>query len=316
MKPIFFSDHHFNGWAKFNEDGRRLKSQIDILQTILQRAFRSKSPVFFGGDLFHTPSSLDNDLLSEAWPKIMDLFRIYPVDVYAISGNHDMSNVNSFRKRSPSYINTLANCIPNFHNLDFESIEFDEFIVYGLPYIHYNDGYMKYLDTINPPKNKVSILLNHTDYRGQTDTNGLVVGKGENIEEEGLAKFTYVFSGHIHKMGKVRKNIYSLGATAQQRVSDANGVFGYWILANLKPQHIEIIDAPKFRFYKDPSEIDNNTDYWVKESAAPLESEDMPDFTLDLSNRQNLVGSYMRWAGVKSQAKRKLLLELINKVDE
>jgi DNA repair exonuclease SbcCD nuclease subunit len=316
MKAIIFSDIHLHSWAKFNRDNYRLKNQLDTLEHLFQVAFRSKVPIIFGGDMFMDPESLKNSLLSVSLPFIQDLFRKYNVDFFAISGNHDLESENSLSRRAPTYINTLANTIESFHNIDFDSADFGDWVLHGVPYLMFNRGIMDHINSITLDKSKFNILLLHTDFKGQVDTNGFAVGKGENISESGLRRFDLVLSGHIHKPGLVKNNIFSIGAPMQIRLSDMGGKFGYWVLDDkFKLTFREINDTPKFRLYEKESEVENDFDFWVK---IPREDDltVMLSTDIDLSNREELIKQYLRWKGIKGYSYFKTLMDLVGVCDE
>jgi len=316
MRGIVFSDLHLHNWTKFNEDNKRLYFQLGVLERMMRIAFKNDVPVFFGGDLYHQPLSLDNELLSMTLPVMRQIFNKYPADIYAIAGNHDLSKVNSIKRRSPSYINTLANTFKNFHVLDFDFHEEEDYVVFGVPYIHFNEGLMEHINSLSWPANKKAILLLHTDFRNQEDTNGIVVGKGEGLTERDFERFHLVLSGHIHKREHLRKNIYSIGAPMQIRLSDMGGSFGYWVLDDDLSMRFRDLHGPEFKFYTDEEEISTDTDFWVKAPKTDEElSLDAIDF-IDLSDRKKIILKYLTSMGEKSKTKKRYLLKIIEESDE
>ena len=287
--------------------------QLNAYRTVLQVAMKYDVPLLFGGDIFHTPSGLSNELLSLALPELLELYRVYPVPTYAISGNHDQEGINSMNRRSPSYINTLANSIKHFHVIDFETRDLGNIVVHGIPYINYNQGYEEVIEMIDIVPGKYNILMNHADYKGQKDVNGVVIGKGENINENNLAKFDLVLSGHVHKAGWVRNNILSIGAPMAQRLSDMGGEFGYWTLKNGFKLKFHNLALPNFRYYEDESEIDNDTDYWIKKpKEVVVDENEMVINPKDLGDKMALIKQYCKTMNIKSRTKRVLLQRLIH----
>ncbi len=315
MKAILFSDIHLYDWSKYNKAGKRLRGQMGVLEFLFQQAFKYKVPLFFGGDLLHSPIGVSNSLLSVVLPHILELFNRYPIDFYGISGNHDIEGINTKDRRSASYINTLANSIPRFHNLDFESVEFEDFKVFGVPYLTHNIGFEEAIKNIEVDTTKFNILLNHGDYKGQKDTNGIIIGKGENVNEKDLEKFDLVMSGHIHKGGHLRNNLYSIGAPMQHRLSDKGGTFGYWSLKNrflldFKP----ITNTPEFRMFDSEGDKDNDFDFWVKTPKADSEINDMLEDEIDFQDPPTIGTQYLEAMGVKSRGKRLLLNEILTEI--
>jgi DNA repair exonuclease SbcCD nuclease subunit len=313
MKAIFFSDIHFHFWQQFNADNKRLKSQLGVFEKLVRIADREKVPLFFGGDLFNSPKEIANELLGYVIPYLKSIFEIYPaVRVFAISGNHDMSKPNTLSHRSPSYVKTLGEIFNNFVCLDFEEYTSNEFNLFGIPYLEHNSGLMEYANAIKLNPEKKNILLIHTAFKGQKDTNGVVVGDGENLVEKDFNRFDIVFSGHVHKHSLLQKNIISIGAPLQLRASDSDGRFGYWVLSdNLLPRFVEIRKTPKFRYYSDDSEKTNNTDFWIK---VPKEEEDIKIINLNAVSldRIKVVRGYLQDSGVISKKRKRILTELIH----
>lgn len=317
MKAIVFSDIHLHAWTKYNTKGERLRNQLKVLEFLFKLAFKEKVPLLFTGDLFHSPVGISNSLFSAVIPFILELFRMYPgVEIYAISGNHDFEGVNTWERRSPSYVHSLSNSIRDFYNIDFETIELKELVLHGIPYLTHNVGFQEAVDRIKIVEGKCNILMNHGDYHGQKDTNGITIGKGENVNEESLQKFDLVLSGHIHKGGFLRQNIYSVGAPMQHRLSDLGGSFGYWIIRNnFKPLFKEIDWTPKFRMYTSDSDKDNSTDFWVKEPKADEEIREILEDEMDYQNITKLGTQYLTSIGVTSRRKRLLLHEILTETE-
>lgn len=316
MRAIFFSDIHLHIWGKFNENNRRTKSQFKIIENLFALAHRYKAPIIFTGDLFHDPESLSNELYSMFQPWFNGLFRLYPgVTFYGLSGNHDMRNANTLRLRSPSYIHTLSNSINRFRCIDFDSVELDDkTMIHGVPYLTHNEGIMEAINKCNTSTPHTHILLLHTDFKGQKDTNGIEVGRGEGIDEEVFTRFKHVISGHIHKPGKVRKNIISVGSPCQMRSSDMGGDFGYWVLEdNFKMVFKPITYTPEFKYYDKESETDN-FHFWLKRpvDGVTIEKESR---SFNLTSKADIVDAYMQYEGIQSKSKSRYLKNLLSKVE-
>jgi len=313
MKGYWFSDIHLYYWAKYNSNGRRLRGQLDVLEFLFKQAYNKQVPLFFAGDLFHSPVGLSNELLSIVLPEFLELFNRYPIDLFAISGNHDVEGINTKARRSPSYIHTLANSIKRFHCLDFESVEFSDFAVHGIPYLTHNTGFAEAVQEISLVPKKFNILMVHADYLGQKDTNGIIIGKGENVDEAVLGrKFDLVLSGHVHKPGFLRNNLYSLGSPMQHRLSDMGGTFGYWSLkTRFKLQFKEITTTPQFKFYKSDSDKTNDYDFWVKEVQGDKEINDTLEEEVDFQDYPDIGAQYLKSYGEKSRSKKALLKKIL-----
>lgn len=312
MKAIIFSDIHFHYWQQYNENNKRLKAQVDVFEKICKVAHKNSVPVFFGGDMFHSPTEISNKLFSYLVHEFSRIFDIYPVKIYAISGNHDMSEKNSLTHASPSFIKSLSEVFPNILHMDFQTSYMGDYYLHGIPYLNYNKGLIETAQDFSFNMDRPHILLCHTDFAGQVDTNGVVVGTGENIDESVLQDFDLVLSGHIHKKGHVGGNIYSIGAPLQLRLSDMGGRFGYYILEDdLSLKFKEITDTPKFRTYVNDSEKDNDFDFWVK---VPIDKPitDSLESRVTTTDPLTIVDQYFKDMGVKSKIKKNLTLKFIN----
>jgi len=314
MKAVILSDSHFHYWQQHNVDNKRLKSQLDSFEKVVKFAWSKGVPILYGGDLFHNPSEISNKLLSYVVSRLRYLFNNYPVLIYAISGNHDMSEKNTLTHRSPSFISSLSSVFDNFHCVDFTQFSIEDMDIYAIPYLTLNVGFMDHIKTLKPRPSRLNILLCHTSFNGQQDTNGVVVGTGENIDETKLEDFDLILAGHTHKKGHVRNNIYSIGAQQELRLSDMGGRFGFWVIEDDNSLRFkEIEGTPKFRLYTEDSEKDNDFDYWVKEPK-PAEIVGSISASVKPGDRHALVEDYFKAMGYKSKAKRKLTLRLINEV--
>jgi len=289
--------------------------QLGVFEGLLKQAMGLKVPIFFSGDIFHTPDGLSNELLNLVLPNLLELFRKYPVDFYAITGNHDAESFNTLSRRSNSYITLLANSIQRFHVIDFETVIVGDLAVHGVPYITMNQDYPEIIEGIKIVKGKFNILMNHADYRGQKDTNGVVIGRGENITNDMFDKFEMVWSGHVHKPGLLHNNTYSIGSPFQQRTSDMGGEFGYWTLKKKFRMQFHELRTPRFVYYEDRSEINNGIDYWIKKPKENLEQD--PDLiTLeDLKDRKQVIQQYMRFSHNRSRSEKLILTQLLAEIE-
>lgn len=313
MKALFFSDIHFHFWQQFNANNRRLQSQLAVFEKLVRISYKEGCPLFFGGDMFNSPKEIANELLGYVIPYMKEIFKTYPeVTVYAISGNHDMSKPNTFNSRSPSYVKTLSEIFENFVCIDFDSKEFSDFVIHGIPYLEHNEGLMSYVNAIELNPSKQNILLIHTAFKGQKDTNGVVVGDGENLIEKNFDRFDLTFSGHVHKHSLLSKKRISIGAPMQLRASDMDGRFGYWeITDNSLPKFVEIKNTPKFRTYTDDTEKDNITDFWIK---LPKDEDNIKIINLNAVSldRIKVARRYLNDTKVISKKRRRMLIELIH----
>jgi len=188
--------------------------------------------------------------------------------------------------------------------------------LHGVPYINFNQDYGDVLDGIKLVEGKYNILMNHCDYQGQKDTNGIIIGRGENISRRMFDKFDLTLSGHVHKGGPLFGNVYSVGATAQQRLSDMDGDFGYWTLKKGFKMQFHSLRAPQFKYYEDPKEIDNDYDYWVKKPKDEVIAEEHSLDSKDLKSKRKVLKKYLKSIHSRSKSKAQVLTGLLNEIED
>lgn len=86
--------HNFSQFATILPNGRnsRLQATLDVIQQITEFCDNNKvSNLFFLGDMFHSRTRLDVDVLSTTWRAWADL-RAYVDEMIILTGNHDQAN--------------------------------------------------------------------------------------------------------------------------------------------------------------------------------------------------------------------------------
>ena len=131
---IAFSDLHHNDWKQFNENDRRLAISESILFLLFTKAKKYGVPLLFPGDFFHTPNGLSTKLFELTMGFCYQLDKM-GVEVFGITGNHDMSGTYSLYKGLAKAFPKTFICVddePAF----FTPEGFDKPIaVYGIPYL-------------------------------------------------------------------------------------------------------------------------------------------------------------------------------------
>lgn len=321
MKRIIalaFSDLHLNQWAKFNTNGNRTDSHFLILDLIFRKALKLKVPILFGGDFIHTPESLDMNLLIQMG-KVLDKYSNEPkLQVYGISGNHEIPNTNTYDKRSDSFLTVLSLQYHWFHCIDWKSISWDKFVIHGIPYLDHNIGLKKALKEINVVKGKKNILLLHTDYEGAKDTDGREVASVENLDRTLLRKFDLVLCGHIHKHQKLDKRVYMIGAPLQQRFTDQGNRMGYLeIYSDMSVNFVRIKDMPKFITVESEKDIKEDGNYYRVISTEPiLDSQKKEKVIKKDFSKEKIAKKYLKIKGIKDKEKKQLLLDVLRKASE
>lgn len=310
---IAFSDLHINNWSRFNANGERTQNSFRVLSLIKKQCIKHKCPALFCGDLFHKPESIDIPLLSQVQKNFDKLEGKWKM--YAISGNHDMINTNSFDHPQESWMSILSGWYGFLHNLDFQRYITRGICLYGIPYIDHNLDLNEKLKEIKLEKGTKNILLLHSDYPGAKNADGEEIGTVENLNMNLLQKFDLVIMGHIHLPQRLGKKVIMIGAPYQQSRSDKEGKFGYWeIYEDLKAKFIEL-DFPKFIDVESEDQIKDDGNYYTVIAKQETKLEEQPIITRDLSKR-NLVKSYLSAKGITDPEKKKVLTKLIKEAEE
>lgn len=318
---ISTGDWHIHNWNQFNKGGRRLKVNIQMVKDFFILSHTKKVPILFTGDLFHTPNGLSNKLFDLITAVFTECFEKYPDAMfYAISGNHDLSEVNSKEHRSPSYIVSLSRMFPRFRCWDFQSSSpksLKPIVLYGVPYIDHNIGFEKILDEFPYWDDTKRILLIHTNLYGAVDPNGYEA-ETENIPRnmsKFFKKFDLVLSGHIHQNKEVADGIVMVGAPCQQRKSDMGCEMGYLeIYDDLDIKFVKT-NYPEFREYPAGEDIPDDFHYWLpKVEKTKKQKSETKEFSTDLT-RKEIVNRYLQAKGIDSNIKRKALVNLLNSVE-
>lgn len=259
---IAVSDLHLEEWKQFNKNGRRIDAHLSVWETLGLRCKKKNVPIYFLGDFYNNPKYITNRLLAESLPKLKET----PCDVYGIDGNHDQDSGSTLDSQPNSYFNTLSKIFPQFHCLNFKSVNLGDVELHGVPYLSYNVGFEEYVKNIPLVKRKKNILLIHTDLPGAKDTNDVEVNSVQGISAQYsklFKRFDLVLSGHIHKYQKLASNVYMVGAPLQQRRTDRNCEMGYLEIYDDMSVKFKTLKSPQFKTYTDTP--DNDYDYWDKE---------------------------------------------------
>ena len=307
---IVFSDLHIHDFNNFNEGKRRTNIAFQILIDIGLKSQLYKVPVFFCGDMFNTDQSLSNFIINEFTNKFNN--SLFKYGLYAITGNHDQADINIEGSKSISYIKSFSRVFSNLYCIDFQSIDINDLVVSGIPYITYNLNFSQYVSAIKTYPNKKNILLIHTDLYGAKDTDGRIVDSVENLPKDldSLFKgFDLVLSGHIHKPQKLGKNLYMVGATNQLRKSDAGGEFGYWLIYDNMVPKFKPLQYPEFKVYKDGDKTDNFHFWYKAAEKQELQTGKVLDFGTE--SRAILAERYCKVTGVTDRKKVKELKKVL-----
>ena len=100
------ADWHFHNWKQFNEKLHRTYVTIGFMHHLFLRAQKLKVPIWFLGDLFHTPKGLTTKVIT-LFNYIMKgyIHEFDDVRVLGISGNHHIDQGESLYNFSYNALN-------------------------------------------------------------------------------------------------------------------------------------------------------------------------------------------------------------------
>ncbi|MAO08055.1 MAG: hypothetical protein CL596_05010 [Alteromonas sp.] len=312
VKYIAYSDVHLAMWKQFNEGLRRTKNGIDVIKRIKGIAKVLKADVLFLGDLFDKEKMITNPLMHETFPQLKKYLDSKVITTYAISGNHDQSESNTFDNHSPNYINTLSKIFKGLKCLDYKVQKFDDHALYGIPYITHDLGMVEYIENLKIDNSKVNILMLHTTMPNVRDTDGRKMDSfmDTNDFEKAIGRFDIVLSGHIHKpmsfkIGKTQ--VVQIGAPQQQRFTDRNCDMGYWVIyEDFEVKFIPFTNYPKFVEVEPGQEKPKGKDFYViakkKKEDKEVDAE-KENFDINLNGRK-LAINYCKEKGIKDKKKK------------
>lgn len=328
MKPypiaLTFSDFHTAKWKQFNDKNQRTLQGHSIISELIKACNKyNVNHLLFPGDWNDHPKHMDNEVMQVLTASKVEL-EDNGIIIVGIDGNHDFSGVNSIEKNLRGFFSHLSILSPHqFIAVNFNYYDTGTVVpirIHGIPYINGNSDYELAVEGCikNLRKGSKNILMIHRDLPGAVEPNGISIGDMDDDKslKKLFKKFDLVLSGHIHKpqwIEKLGKNVLMVGATNQQRRSDAGTKMGYWIIYSDMSTKFINLKQPEFKYYKEGEPIDDYH-YWIKLPPEPvINSTDPTEQKFNSrQNRDTLVKSYMKVKGVKSKSKLNLLRKLIN----
>lgn len=223
MKLIFFSDLHLGSGIFKGRSGREdmLILGFDILTQVLSKARELNAKVIFGGDWFDQPLNVNIDALNGS---IEVLNKFSDIEIYAISGNHDLATKALF---DPDYeldfrypktaLWSLHKACDNFTLMDNTKFAMNfGTTLWFAPYFNSGFDFNNYLDWIlhryQDSSMTKNILVMHQTPQGNA------LNLPADVDMEGY-KFDWVLCGHIHKPSQ-DGNLIVMGNPYQRDAGD------------------------------------------------------------------------------------------------
>lgn len=316
---IATADWHLHKFQNFDKDGSRLNWALKAARHIMKQAQKLNVPILFAGDLIHTPKSIE----TETNALIQELFHKNPTWFVSISGNHDMSERNGNKVRSPSHLNSLQHH-NNFMLLDKENKPWriGGALVWGIPYMNSETDLRERIDDLKRiVKNYkgIKILMLHSDMPGAKTPEGFTLGEVESIPknlDEFFKGWDLVICGHIHRRQRLSKKVVMLGCPIQQIECQVKYKYGYWeIMDDASIRFVDMPDYPKFVRLEPGGVPWNNRDYFIEPEVVLAEEEvQVGEFNINAS-RSKLAKSYLALRQIKNKPKRRALIKILNEIE-
>lgn len=206
--------------------------------------------LFILGDVFDHRKFINFETLKLAKEIFFDRLKFHNIETHIILGNHDVFYKNTNEVNSVSLI-LEKDQYPNIHVYEncTEKIV-DDVKVLFLPWLN-KENYSKSLDLII--NSEARFVFSHLELKGFEMHRG-IISEQDQIDQDLLKKFEYVFSGHFHHRSN-RENIYYLGTPYQMNWSDYGDKKGFYIFDGEKLNFIENKDNLFIKiFYDDENE--------------------------------------------------------------
>jgi len=221
MKILHFSDTHlgYQAFDRVTDAGINAREQdvYDAFERVVNRILEIKPDiVIHAGDFFHRPSPSNRALTFG----LEQLRRIGQsgIPTLIISGNHETPKT-IYNAPILRALRTLEHVFPVFGET-WESFEFGQIAIHGVPHINDNRLLLHELDRLEPIPGKFNILMLHTS-----------LGKRYLMEEYGeqvfpaefetkLAGFQYISLGHWHDRQAVNLHPCAWYSGSTERFSD------------------------------------------------------------------------------------------------
>jgi DNA repair exonuclease SbcCD nuclease subunit len=324
---IAFSDIHFNKWKSHNKDGKRIFQSIKALgeiadQCIFLGSKEKPLPLLFSGDLMHHPFKVDNDLFNQVSSALESRVFSRGIKTYAISGNHDQCERNTFTHASPTWLNGFAELKKGQFNLvDFGYADHNNYRIFGIPYLKDNNGFAEALQKMEQWLDcKVfNILLIHTDLPGAVDCSNRTIESVDGLPlnlKKAFKKFNLVLNGHIHKpQVNIEGKLITIGSPIHQVKSDEGEKMGYWIIySDCSYEFKPLKGYPRFITLDEDQDEPDDKNYYIKTPKLFVEEKSNTPI-MKSSDRVGIAKSFCKTKGA-TEVQTKLLIEILNQTYE
>lgn len=231
-KVLFVADVHFG-------IGNRLNDVIWAMKSVREYAKNNGIKyVFILGDLFHDRAKITTDVSCAAYDFFNEAKNEYGQTWITFAGNHDMWARAGW---SITAIRPLSDVLTVFSDVSLIKIDNQRFWL--VPFIYFEDVYMKLMDEIYKHYQPGDVLLTHVGVHNAT-LNECFLVKHWSVVDFTNAPFDRIYAGHFHCHQQVGKNMWYVGSPIPFKFDEGVVAHGF-IEFNLKTRNHKFIDIFK-----------------------------------------------------------------------
>jgi len=248
----FVADIHFHNWPNFRRvSSSGLNSRLeDIVDVMIKIAEKSKvvevSHIFLLGDVFHSRTKLDMDVVSTAVNCVKTMKDISGAEIVILLGNHDIhaSNQN---------VHILKIFEPFCTVIDKPGVyPFAKTDVFALPYIDNAVQLKKHIRHLGIRAQEsdapCKIMISHNGLnKALVGPNEFFIEDPVTVEETNPELFNICLYGHYHKHQQLGDNVFYVGSPLQHTFGERGDDKGF-VTYHTSTHQSEFIavDSPKF----------------------------------------------------------------------
>lgn len=204
--------------------GNKLEDCLWALRSIREYAAANDIDVVTVlGDLFHDRVNLNIKVISEVAAFLDDAKYKFDQDWLIFPGNHDMFMRHTWQVNSLKPIKRLMTLIDDYGLLKIHGRRFRI-----IPFIQYEEVYMKVLEHVEEQTEEGDILLTHVGIK-DAKYNSCFLMQHWGLVNFDNTKFSKVFAGHFH-CGQQFSNIYIPGSPIPFRFDEGMVPHGFYVL--------------------------------------------------------------------------------------
>ena len=191
------------------------------------------------GDFFHDRVNVNIEVGSAAIDFLKEARDEYGQEWFVFPGNHDMFLKNSWEANSLKFISSAATLIEEPGLVDIAGHRF-----WIIPFIHYENVYMKVLENVEKQYEDGDVLLTHI---GSADSvlNLCFLCKHWSVVTFENSIFDRVYSGHFHVHQQVGEKLWYPGSPIPFNFDEGLTDHGFFVYDMDKQNHefVNILDA-------------------------------------------------------------------------